>query len=180
MDAFRFPLIPDSFPATPRSDLLLGGSNLKDFDDPGAPAFMREPHASSGGNRSRFVSGGYGHVDICETPRVVPVSLFRSSGTTAPVGSYLVEMPPESGVIALEEYILCDGRQGIPLVGCGVIQPSETLGVSAAPLIRTPLRILDWQLPEPDSGDEDSPPPSQDELPRPLVGSVNIAPSLDP
>lgn len=61
----------------------------------------------------------------------------------APVERYLVEMLPKSSVIALEKSFVCDGREQIPLVGCGVPQPGETLNISSAAIIRTSLKTLD-------------------------------------
>lgn len=141
---------------------------------------MRSPHASPGSDRFRLAWTGHDQEDLCDSPQVVPVSLVSSPGTPAPVGNFLVEALLESGVIASGICFVCDGRHGIPLVGYGVLQPGETLGVSAAPHIRTTLNTLDWKLPEPNPSDEDKLPSPQGESPGSLVGNMNILSSPGP
>lgn len=133
-----------TFPRVPPSDPLLVNRSSKHFYDTGIPVFMRDSHGLPGRNHFRLVYVEHDDVHLCETLQVVDVVLVRNSGTPTPVGSHLVEILPESCVISTEEYFVCQCRQDIPPVGCGMIQPGETLGVSATPFIRTPLIIWDW------------------------------------
>lgn len=48
---------------------------------------MRDPHVFPGSNRFRLDNEGHGHMDLYETPSVVPVALVRSSGTPTTVGA---------------------------------------------------------------------------------------------
>ena len=52
-----------------------------------------------------------------------------------------------SGVVASREYFVSDGRQELPFVGSGVVQPGDVLGTSPAPLVRVPFSGLDWPDP---------------------------------
>lgn len=101
---------------------------LQHFDGTGPEAFIRDPHASSGSNWFRLAHARHDPVDLCATPRVISVALVRISGSSAPVDC-LVEMLPESDIIASEEYFVGNGGQEILLMTCGVIEPGETSGV---------------------------------------------------
>lgn len=114
-------------------------------------------------------------MDLCGIPQVMPVLLVMSPQTPPPLGSYLVEMLPEFGLIALEGYLICNGRQEAPVVGCGVLQPSEILGISSAPLIRTTLDIYDCELPEDAPTYMNKLIPFSDGPSGRFVGSVSIA-----
>lgn len=61
--------------------------------------------------------------------RTPQLALLRSSRTPSPVSnSVVIKILPESGIITSEEFFVRDGRQEIPLMGCGVIHPGGALG----------------------------------------------------
>lgn len=120
LDECPFPLDHTLLRSTSR-DPLWGELSLQHFDQTKASAFILHLHALSCSNRFRLIHGGHDHVDLWETPQIAPVSSVGSLEIPSSVGRFLVEILPESDVIASEWYFVCDGRQQIPLVGWGVL-----------------------------------------------------------
>lgn len=96
--------------ATP-SDSLLGELGLQHLNDTGAFASVPDRHTSSGSSRFRLVYGGGMTTRIPARLSRSARGMVRSSGTQALVGTFLVEILPESGIIASDESFVCAGRQ---------------------------------------------------------------------
>ena len=102
------------------------------------PAFS---HNRSPSDNACFhlVYAGQEDAVISDEPQTLPVNLVGRTGHPAPTGNYLVATLPQSGVAASSEYFVSDGRQELPFVGSGVVQPGDVLDTSPPPSFGSPF-----------------------------------------
>ena len=97
-------------------------------------AFAADFSAPTGGYNLRYV--GNRGVSLSRDHQRVQVSLVRSNGAPALAVSYLVDMLHSSADFTVDEHLVENGLQQIPLVGTAELEPGDLLGTSSCPLLR--------------------------------------------
>lgn len=70
-----------------------------------------------------------------------------SDGSPALVGSYMVDILPQTSMFSYKEHFVTHGRQRVPLAGVSNLEPGDVLGTVSAPLLQVPLSAIphdDW------------------------------------
>ena len=126
-------------------------------------------------DRFHLVYSGDHEVCLHDSPLDLSVNLIRSCGTPAPIGCYLVNILPSSGIVSQLEYFVSNGEQELPFIGCDLLQHGDILGVSPSPLIEIPFDDA-WSWPESNSGDQID----VDSNLQGLVGAVDESEAKEP
>lgn len=81
----------------------------------GATAFVYDVSETFDNYQLRYV--GQWPIQLHQEHQLVQVELVRSDGSPALVGSYLVDMLPQTPMFSDEENFVCNVRQRVPLAG---------------------------------------------------------------
>ena len=87
------------------------GELILECGDNGVPAFTLDDVDNT--DRFHLVYSGDHEVCLHDSPLNLSVNLIRSCGTPAPIGSYLVQILPSSGIVSQHEYFVSDGKQEV-------------------------------------------------------------------
>ena len=71
------------------------------------PAYAIDPVGSGGGFHLCY--GGAVGVTLSDEPQLLAANLVRSNGSQALTGHYLVDMPPQSDLLSVEEHFVASG-----------------------------------------------------------------------
>ena len=99
-----------------------------------------DPIAADGG--FHLLYDGTVGVTLSDEPHLLEVNLVHSNGSPALTGHYLVDMPPQAGILSMQEHFVASGRQVLRLRGAADLEPGDLVGVAHAPLLRVPLDDL--------------------------------------
>ena len=99
---------------------------------PLSPIFL----APAGGYHLRY-AGDRG-VSLSRDHQLVRVALVRKNGSSALAGRHLVDMLRGSANFSVDEHLVENGLQQIPLAGTAALEPGDLIGTSSCPLLRVP------------------------------------------
>ena len=119
---------------------MFGELELSHHAPVGVRAYAIDPVTLGGSFHLRY-DGAVG-VTLSDEPQLLAVNLFRSNGSQAFTGHYLVDMLPHSDLPTLKEHFVTSERQVLPLVGVAKLEPGDILGVTHAPLMCVPLDAM--------------------------------------
>ena len=119
---------------------MFGELELSHHAPVGVRAYAIDPVTLGGSFHLRY-DGAVG-VTLSDEPQLLAVNLFRSNGSQAFTGHYLVDMLPHSDLPTLKEHFVTSERQVLPLVGVAKLEPGDILGVTHAPLMCVALNVL--------------------------------------
>ena len=119
-------------------------------------AFVSDFSAPKGGYHLLYASDR--GVSLSCDHQLVQVSLVRISGSPALAGCYLVDKLRGPDNFSVDEHLVENGFQQIPLAGTAELEPGDLLGTSCCPLLRVPVASVlhqddsasTWHLDTPD------------------------------
>ena len=133
----------------------------------GAVAFASDFSAPTGGYHLLY-AGDRG-ISLTRDHQLVPVSLVCSNGASALVGSYLVDMLHVATDFSVDENLVENGLQQIPLAGTAELEPGDLLGTSPCPLLRVPVESLLYDDHNASSSNPGAPDNSRTFVPGPVT-----------
>ena len=126
-----------TLPPRPRDNRVFGELTLSHQTSTGAAALVSDFSAPAGGYHLLYA--GDDGISLSRDHQLVQVSLVRNNRAPALSGSYLVEMLPGSPGFSVDEHLVENGLQHIPLAGTVELEPGDLLDTSPCPLLRVPV-----------------------------------------
>ena len=126
-----------TLPPRPSDNRVLGDLTLSHQNSGGAVAFVSDFSAPTGGYH--LLDAGDRGISFTRDHQPVQVFLVRSNGARAVARSYLVDVLHGATDFSVDENLVENSLQQIPLAGRAELEPSDLLGISSSPLLRGPV-----------------------------------------
>ena len=129
-----------TLPPRPSDNRVLGNVTLSRQHSSGTVDFASDFSVPTG--CYHLLYAGDRGISLTRNHQLVQLSLVRSNGATALASSYLVDILHGATDFSVDENLVENGLQQIPLAGTAELEPGNLFATSPRPLLRVPVESL--------------------------------------